>query len=74
MQEFSIQLRYPPSKQSLQCEKNVVFRDGVNFCKAFAGAQVNLSYHEWQSMVALLLFSAVGRSENQGVPVVIRWA
>ena len=25
----------------------VVFRDGDNFCKAFAGAQVNLSYHEW---------------------------
>ena len=32
----------------LLCE-NVVFRDGDNFCKAFAGAQVNLSYHEWQS-------------------------
>jgi hypothetical protein len=28
---------------------NVVFRDGDNFCKAFAGAQVNLSYHEWRS-------------------------
>ena len=28
---------------------NVVFLDGDNFCKAFAGAQVNLSYHEWRS-------------------------
>ena len=28
---------------------NVVFLDGDNFCKAFAGAQVSLSYHEWQS-------------------------
>ena len=26
---------------------NVVFLDGDNFCKAFAGAQVNLSYYEW---------------------------
>ena len=29
--------------------RNVVFWDGDNFCKAFAGAQVNLSYHEWRS-------------------------
>ena len=28
---------------------NVVFLDGDNFCKAFAGAQVNLSYYEWRS-------------------------
>ena len=26
---------------------NVVFRHGDNFCKAFAGAQVHLSYLEW---------------------------
>ena len=30
---------------------NVVFLNGDNFCKAFAGAQVNLSYHEWRSSV-----------------------
>ena len=34
---------------------NVVFRDGDNFCKAFAGAQVNLSYHEWRSLVRSLV-------------------
>ena len=28
---------------------NVVFRDGDKFCNAFAGAQVNLSYHEWRT-------------------------
>ena len=33
----------------MPCMSNVVFRDGDNFCKAFAGAQVNLSYHEWRS-------------------------
>ena len=26
----------------------MAFRDGDNFCKAFAGAQVNLSYDEWR--------------------------
>ena len=28
----------------------MAFLDGDNFCKAFAGAQVNLSYHEWRSL------------------------
>ena len=29
------------------CYLRMAFRDGDNFCKAFAGALVNLSYHEW---------------------------
>ena len=30
------------------CYLRMAFLDGDNFCKAFAGAQVNLSYHEWR--------------------------
>ena len=33
---------------------NVVFLDGDNFCKAFAGAQVHLSYHEWRSFAKIV--------------------
>ena len=31
------------------CYLRMAFRDEDNFCKAFAGALVNMSYHEWQS-------------------------
>ena len=31
------------------CYLRMAFLDGDNFCKAFAGAQVNLSDHEWRS-------------------------
>ena len=29
------------------CYLRMAFRDGDNFCKAFAGALVNMSYHSW---------------------------
>ena len=35
--------------------RNVVFLDGDNFYKAFAGALVNMSYHEWRKSYAKIV-------------------
>ena len=35
------------TKDLWSCYLRMAFRDGDNFCKAFAGALVHMSYHSW---------------------------